>query len=172
MNSPTTIALFRLVHIVAGVFWVGGVLFLAGFLLPTLRAVGPPGGAVVAQLSQVRRMPLYLMGATILTILSGIGLYWRDSAGGAWSRSGPGFVFGLGGVLGILGAGIGMAVNSPAGKRLGALGAAAQARGGPPSPDELAEIQRLQARLAGSSRWVAVLLLLATAAMAVARYVP
>jgi hypothetical protein len=125
----------------------------------------------MAQLSQVRRMPLYLMGATILTILSGIGLYWRDSAGGAWTRSGPGFVFGLGGVLGIVGAGIGMAVNSPR-ESGGALGAAAQARGGPPSPDELAEMQRLQARLAGSSRWVAVLLLLATAAMAVARYVP
>jgi uncharacterized membrane protein len=44
MNSPTAIALFRLVHIVAGVFWVGGVVFLTGFLLPTLRVVGPAAG--------------------------------------------------------------------------------------------------------------------------------
>jgi uncharacterized RDD family membrane protein YckC len=46
-----------------------------------------------------------------------------------------------------------------------------QAAGRPPSPDEAAAIQRLQARLASAALVVAVLLLLATAAMALARYV-
>jgi uncharacterized membrane protein len=174
MNSPSVVLTIRLIHILAGVFWVGGVLFITGFLMPTMRVVGPAGGPVMAQLTQVRRMPLYLMGATILTILSGASLYWRDATGlqGGWTRSGSGMVFGLGGVLGLVAAGIGMGVNSPAGRRLGALGAAAQARGGPPSGEEQAEMQRLQSRLAVGSRWVSGLLLLATAAMAVARYIP
>jgi hypothetical protein len=64
-----------------------------------------------------------------------------------------------------------MGVAAPVGKRLGVLAAAVQAEGGP-TADEAAEMQRLQPRLASASTWVAILLLLATAAMAVARYVP
>jgi hypothetical protein len=65
---------------------------------------------------------------------------------------------------------IGMAVNSPAASRLAALGASIQAAGRPPSSDELAEMQRLQQRLARAGVLVALLLLLAAAAMALARY--
>jgi uncharacterized membrane protein len=173
MHDATTFAVLRLIHIVTGVFWVGTTVFLAGFLLPSMRAIGPAGGSVMEQLAQVRRLPLYMMAATVLAILSGAVLFWLDAsaAPGAWNRSGVGQTFGLGGVAALIAAILGMAVNSPTGRRLGALAAAARARGGPPSADELAEMQRLQLRLTKATRWVALLLLVATAAMAVARYV-
>ena len=167
-----TLHLLRLVHVVLGVFWVGAVTFIAFLLIPSLRAAGPAGGAVMEQLA-ARRMHLWLMGAGILTVLSGFGLYWHDSAGfssSTWLASGPARTFGFGAVMALIAVVLGMAVNSPAASRLGALGARIKAAGRPPSPDELAEIQRLQQRLARASVLQALLLLLAAAAMAVARY--
>jgi uncharacterized membrane protein len=170
----SALLVLRLLHIVLGVFWVGSVTMLTLFLLPSLGAAGPAGGAVMQQLTQVRRLPVWMMAAAILTVLSGLGLYWHDSAGfssSTWLASGSGRTFGLGGVLAIVAVVIGMAVNNPAGKKLGAMMAQVQAAGRPPSPEEAATIQRLQARLAKAAVTVTVLLLLATAAMALARYV-
>jgi uncharacterized membrane protein len=168
------IFVYRLIHILAGAFWVGAALFTAFFLLPSLRAVGPAAGPLMEQIGQVRRLPLYMMGTMILTILSGIALYWRDSGGfsSAWMHSGSGIVFGIGGLLGIVVAVLGMVVITPATRRLGTLAASMRAGGGPPSPDALAEMQTLQARTAALTRSASLLLVLATAAMAVARYVP
>jgi hypothetical protein len=85
-------------------------------------------------------------------------------------RSGPGVTFGLGAVLAIAATGFHSAVIAPAARELAAIVARTDAAGGPPSSD-LATVQRLQARLAWGARTWAVLLLLAAAAMSVARYV-
>jgi uncharacterized membrane protein len=174
MYSLATVQLLRVVHVLIGVLWVGAIVFMAVFLMPGVRAAGPAGGAVMQQLMQARRLPRWLMTAAILTILSGIGLYWVDSAGfrSAWLGSGPGRVFGLGGAFAIVAAILGMVVNSPTAHRRTALAARVQGSGRPPAPDEAAEMQRLQARLGWATSVVAGLLVLATLAMAVARYVP
>ena len=174
MPGLTTLYLLRLLHVVLGVFWAGAVLFIAVLLMPSVRAAGPAGGAIMRQLVEVRRMSLWLMGAALLTILSGIGLYWVDSAGfrSAWLGSGPGRVFGLGGVLALAGAVVGMGVSSPAGRRLARVAGVSQAERRAPTPEEAAEIARLQNRLQRATQVTAVLVLLATLAMAVARYVP
>ena len=67
---------------------------------------------------------------------------------------------------------LGMVVNAPTARRLGAIIARVQATGRPPVPEAAAAIQRLQARLGRAATVAAILLLLATLAMAVARYVP
>ena len=163
----------RLVHILAGVFWVGTAVFTAFFLAPSLRAVGPAGGQVMQQLAQVRKLPRYLMTAMALTILSGFAMYWRASGGftNGWVSSGPGMTFGIGGVLAILAASIGFSIGMPAAKQLGAIAGAVAKSGGPPSPDQAAEMQRLQGRMAKATALGSILLVFATAAMAVARYV-
>jgi hypothetical protein len=163
----------RLVHILGGVFWVGSAVFMAAFLAPTVRAIGPAGGQVMQQLAQVRKLPIYMMSAMALTLLSGITLYWRASGGftNTWPSSGAGITYGIGGVLALLGATIGVTVSMPSARRLGVIAATAAKSGGPPSSDQMAEIQRLQGRMTTASQYVAVLLMLATAAMAVARYV-
>ena len=164
----------RLIHIIAGVFWVGSVMFATYLLSPSLRALGPGAGPVMNQLARVRKMPLVMMTAGIATIGAGIWLLIIDSAGdpGTWMRSGTGQTFSIGGGLAIVAFIVGMAVNLPASKRLGAIGAAVAARGGPPTPEEASELQRLQARMGIASHIVALLLILTTAAMALARYVP
>lgn len=164
----------RLVHIISGVFWVGSVMFTALLLAPTLRALGPGAGPVMNQLVKVRKLPMVMMVASILTMGAGIWLLVVASAGqpGVWMRSGPGMTFGIGAVFAILAFVLGMAVNAPTSKRLAALGSAAAARGGPPSAEEQAEMQRLQGRLSMASQIVTGLLVLATGAMAIARYVP
>lgn len=164
----------RLVHIISGVFWVGAVMFATLLLAPTLQALGPGSGPVMNQLVKVRKMPMIMMLSSFLTIGAGVWLLMIDAAGqpGVWMSSGTGMTFGTGGVFAILALIVGMAVNAPASKRLAAIGTAAAARGGPPTAEEQAEIQRLQGRLSLAGKIVMVLLLLATAAMAIARYVP
>jgi hypothetical protein len=168
------IYVLRIAHIVAGVFWVGSALFGALLLAPALRAVGPGAGPVMNELVKVRKMPVFMMMSAFVTMVAGIWLLMIDSAGqpGVWMRSGTGMTFGIGGALAILAFLLGMAVNMPVSKRLAAIGAAAAARGGPPTPEEQAEVKRLQGRMSAASQFVTLLLLLATAAMAIARYVP
>jgi len=170
--SLGTLLVLRLFHIVLGVFSVGATVFITYFLIPSIRATGPAGGAVMQRLTS-RQMHLWLMGASMLTVLSGIGLYWHNSAGfssSAWLGSGPGRTFGFGAVVALVAIVIGMAVNGRTAKQLGDLAARIQAGGRPPSPDEAAAMQRLQDRLAKGAVLAAMLLLLATGAMAAARY--
>ena len=163
----------RLVHVLAGVFWVGSAIFMAAFIAPTVRAIGPAGGQVMQQLGQVRKVPLYMMSSMALTLLSGIDLYRRASGNfsNGWAGSGPGMTFGLGGIFAILAAIVGLTMGMPTARRLGALGASIAKSGGPPSAEQIAEMQRLQGRMTTAGALGAGLLVLATAAMAVARYV-
>ena len=174
MQGSGTLLLLRFIHVLGGAFWFGAVIFMTGFLMPSLQAAGPAAGAVMDQLTRVRRLPIFMMGAAIFTILSGFALYARESGGftGPWMRSGTGIIFGIGGAAGTLAAIVGMAVASPAGRRMGALGAQIKASGAPPTPEQVAELQALQGRIARGSAAVAVLIVIATTAMALARYVP
>jgi hypothetical protein len=166
--------LARVIHVGLGAFWVGAVVLLAFVVVPSIRAAGPAGGQVMEQLTRVRRLPQLLLASGVLTILSGIGLYWRDSGGfqNAWMRSGSGITFGLGGLFALIAAVHGSIVNGPTAKRLGVIAAEVRQGSGPPSPAHTEEMQRLQNRLAGAVRLAAVLISAAVLAMAVARYVP
>jgi uncharacterized membrane protein len=172
MNGSPTFVILRLLHIVTGALWVGAALLLSNFILPSVRALGPGGGPLMNQLAQVRKLPIYMMAMAMLAMLSGLLIYWMNgqSFGSSWLASTPGRVFGLGGALAIAAGILGMALTSPAGKRMGELGAAIQAGGKPPTPEQVAEMQRLQARIGTTSKAVAVLVVLATVCMATARY--
>jgi hypothetical protein len=167
------IYVLRLLHILSGAFWYGTAIFGARFLMPSLRDAGPAAGPVVAQLNR-RKMPMAMMGAGIVNIGSGIWLMFMASGGspGVWMRTGMGRTFAIGGALAILALIYGMIVSSPAAKRMGEVASAAAKRGGPPSPEEAAELARLQKRLGLSTIISATLMTLAVAAMAVARYLP
>lgn len=172
--SLTTILLLRVTHVVLGVFWVGSVVFVTFFLLPAMRAVGPAAGRVMEELTTVRKMPIFMMAIGVLTILSGGFLLWHDMrvSSGAFMKTSAGRTFSTGATFAILGMIIGGAINSPAGIKLGKIGAAVRASGGAPTAEQAAEMARLQSRLSSAGKVVAVLLILATIAMSVARYVP
>jgi hypothetical protein len=166
--------LLRVLHVVVGAFWVGMVLFVALFLMPTIKAIGPAAAPLMGYLTQVRRLPIVMLTSAWITLLSGAALAWHDAGplGFRWFSVGPGRIFGLGAVLAFVATLIGMVVNTPTARRIGAISGRAQSGGAPPSPEEQVELRQLQARLTGGTNLIAVLLVAALTAMAVARYVP
>ena len=165
--------LLRLIHILFGVFWAGTAIFNAIFLLPAVRALGPAGGPVMQEIAGKRKLPVYFFVAGLLTVLSGFGLYWHDSQGftNGFMRSAGGMTFGIGAVLALVAVLLGIFVVSPAAMRAGKLGAEIAAGKKPPTPEQAAEMQRLQAKLGTMAFVAAGLLTLTTIAMAVGRYV-
>ena len=170
MDERALTIILRLIHILGGIFWVGTMILLAGFLLPTVRALGPNGGRFMQQLMRQQRLQLYLGIAMLLTVLSGITLYARMAAAthGAWAGSTPGIAYGVGAVAAILAAAIGGAVGGSAGRKMLAVGQAIGPSG--PSAEQQAELARLQTRMTRGARLAATFLVVSASAMAVARY--
>jgi hypothetical protein len=171
MDDRLLMIVLRLLHIIGGTFWVGTMLVAAGFLYPAAQE-GPAGGRVLQQIMMRYRLSMWLSVAAAVTVLSGLWMYGRVAVatGGDWMRTRPGVTLGVGGLLAIAAAATAGAVSVPTGRRLGELGARVQQAGGAPAPTDVAEVQRLQARLLRSTRVIAALLVLTAAAMAVARY--
>ena len=163
----------RLIHILAGVFWAGTVFFFVSFLLPSMRDAGPAAGAISKQLIVVRKYPRAILTIAILTVLSGFALYGMDVSvsNGTFARSRSGMVFGLGGVAAVVTIVLGMIIMTPTANKLAALGAAIQASGQPPTPEQAAEQVRLQKRMAMGTQMGAVLLFICVVCMAIGRYV-
>jgi hypothetical protein len=164
--------ILRLIHILSGAFWIGAALFNVIFLIPTIRALGPTAGPVMQHLVQVRKMPIWFLGAGILSILSGLSLYYRASGGfsNGFMQSGPGMTFALGAVFAVCAILVGTLFTSPAAKRAGSI--AASLGGKPPTPEQAAQLQAAQKQIGVTSLLATLFVFLATCAMAVARYIP
>jgi uncharacterized membrane protein len=171
MNEPTITIVLRLIHILAGIFWVGAIFLIAGFLVPTVRASGPEGGRFMQHLMLRRRLSMFLLIAMLLTVISGFTMYARlaGATNGAWAGTPPGIGYGLGGLAAILGAIVGSAISGPAARSMARIGQQASQSGGL-SSEQQAEMQRLQRKSALGSRITAALLAIAAGAMAIARY--
>jgi uncharacterized membrane protein len=169
--DPLVIVL-RLIHVVSGAIWVGMVTFVTYYLQPAVQEAGPEGGKVMGAIER-RGVMTVMPILAVATLISGLWLYLRAAGGqhAAFARSGPGMAFGLGGLAAIAAWLTGMIVLRPAMMKAMAL---AQSLGPSATPEERqrigAESQRLRARATTASKAVTHLLLLAIAAMAVARY--
>jgi uncharacterized membrane protein len=165
------IAAFRAFHVLAGALWVGGAFINVMFVVPAVQGAGPAGGAVMRQLVQVRRMPQIINAIMGINVLSGLALYAWASSGfqPSWITSPSGATFTLGAALALASVVYSLVFVKPALDRIGKLGAAIGA--GPPTPAQGSEMAALQARLRRIGMVGIWLLLLATVAMAVARYV-
>jgi hypothetical protein len=170
MDERTVTIILRLIHILGGIFWVGTMVLLAAFLLPSVRTAGREGGRFMQTLMQQQRLQFYLGLAMLLTVLSGITMYARLAAAthGAWAGSRPGIAYGVGAVAAILAAAVGGAIGSSAGRKMLAVGQAIGSAA--PSAEQQAELTRLQNRMALGARLAAGLLVIAASAMAVGRY--
>ena len=116
MDGTTTTILLRLIHILAGIFWVGAVFVMAGFLVPTVRETGREGGRFMQHLAQRRRLPVVLSIAMLLTMLSGFAMYARLAASthGQWASTRPGIGYGVGALAAILAAITGATISGSA----------------------------------------------------------
>src|SRR5438045_864820 len=90
----------RIIHIGGGVFWVGGMVVMAMFVLPSLAAAGPAAGAVMAGFNQ-RKFPVIMPIVALLVILSGLRLLMIDSGnfGAGYFQTSVGRTFATAGAL-------------------------------------------------------------------------
>jgi hypothetical protein len=168
----TYMVVLRIVHILAGVFWVGAAFTTILFLQPTAREVGPAAGPFMAHLAGKKRLIDAVLGAAALTILAGLLMYWRVSGGldPNWIGSAQGIGLTVGAACAIGAFALGLSVVRPTIMETLAIGRDVAASGGQPSPDQGSRLQALQKR-SKEIGWVIVpLLVLAVIGMASARY--
>jgi len=167
-----TVVVLRLIHIFCGVYWAGTILFFATLLEPTIREAGPAGGQIMQGL--IRRNYLNILPiVAILTVLSGIDLMRRVSAGfdGAWFSTSLGMTLSIGALAAIVGMGIGIGIMRPAALRVMQIAKEAAANPeGRPNDTQQAEMARLRRRSQVALRGVAGVLALAVVCMGIARY--
>ncbi len=158
----------RVVHIGAGIFWVGGTLMMTFFIAPTVGAMGEAGPKFVAHLVRNLKFTTRMSVAAGLTALAGVWLYWIDSNGfqSAWMASGAGTGFGVGSAFGVIGFIFGILIGRTT-NALVNLGGQIQ---GKPSPEQAMQLQMLQRRQALFSRVTAASLILSVVFMSVARF--
>lgn len=167
------ILVLRVIHVVGGMFWVGGMFFNSFFLMPAMVQAGPAAGPVMGGL-QRRKLFVVLPIVALLTILAGLRLLWITSGGFSpdYFATPRGATFAASGGAAIVAFILGVSVSRPAASRMGTLRQAmastqdAQARAGME-----AEMAGLQRRMQRMNSLLNLLLLFAAVGMAVGRYV-
>ena len=172
--TSVVMIILRLLHIVAGALWVGSAFLFVGFIGPSAAEVGPSAGPLLSVAVKKRKAAKVITWLGVTTVLAGWLMWIRnaDQYGGIGDWVGTSF--GLGITLGALFAtgaffmgyfGVGRNVE-----RLVDLGDTIAASGGPPSPEQQARIDHLGGELERHGKLDLVLLILAVACMATARY--
>ena len=167
----TLVIILRMLHIFSGVFWVGAALMLTFFISPTVSATKEAGQGFMRHFMGNTKFNLMMWTAALTTVIAGFSLYWIDSKGftSDWMHSGPGIGFGLAAGFAVLGliVGVFQGKNSNA---MAKLGGQIQSQGKPPSPEQVAQLQKLGKALSIGGMLNATFLILATVGMAIARY--
>jgi len=166
------LVIIRLVHIVSSVCWAGGAAIFFLFIGPTAKALAPGGMQFVQHMVVKRRLSIFMVISSTLTVLSGALLIWQV-AGGRWLsyvETGPGLVFTIGSAFGILVYFIGMFGVNPRAKRIAKLSGEIQAAGGPPSSEQVAELHKLDKEMSTIDLVDFALVAVSLVLMASARY--
>ena len=159
--------LLRIIHIVGGVFWVGGTLVMTFFIGPTIGAIGEPGQRFVNHLMNNLKFSNRMAIASGATVLAGFILYALDArAGEAWQRSNFAIGLGIGAAFALIGFVAGIMIGRTI-KTMVQLGGQIQ---GKPSPEQMTRLQQLQKRQSTYSMVATATLVIATIFMAIARY--
>lgn len=166
------ILLLRLIHIGAGVFWVGSVLTFHLFIQPAVVASGPAATGFTYQLLHHRRFSVAILTSGLVAVIAGITLLVITSNGldpeilfGA-SRLG----FTVGGAVAILSLGVGALYLFPRTRIVEATIGGLLAEGRPPTPAEQ-ELLAHTGREARAAGWVVSIgLIVAVICMATASY--
>ncbi len=160
----------RVLHIVSGVFWTGGVFFFTLILEPRLRALGPTVQRPAMQSIAPVMGPAFAT-AGVITMVTGVAIVFVLRSGDLSdifdTRWGWAILVGFVSTLSAAVIGFGFALRTL--RRM--QGVAAGIEGRPPNADEMQLLQSLSARLIILTRTVLVLLLITLLAMASARFV-
>jgi hypothetical protein len=166
------IIVLRIIHIFAGVFWVGAAATFVFFITPAAAATLPESQRFIAYLTQNLGFLNRIRDVAGLNVLAGLLLYWNDSGGLqiAWISKPTGIAFTIAALAALVALIALQTVSIPALKRLGSIAGAIRAGGKPPTPEQAAMLQSAQRTLTLAARGVLALLGVALLGMATARY--
>jgi hypothetical protein len=163
----------RLFHIVAGALWFGSAFLFTGFVGPAAAETAPASGVVMSAVVKKRRVAEVIKWLAITTVIAGWAMWFKfagDAGFTEWATSTYGLVLGIGGVLATVAAYTGITGIGNNVEKLVSIGDEVAASGGPPTPEQGAEMARLGAEIKKHGQIDIVLLFLAVAAMATAQY--
>ncbi|HJS29723.1 MAG TPA: hypothetical protein VJ768_08885 [Anaerolineales bacterium] len=164
-------SLLRLVHIFSGVAWVGIAFVNIVYLQPAIRATAPEGQKVMQYLVTRTRFTLTSYVAATLTVLSGLIMFGLLSQFRPEYFSTPyGTFLTIGALAGIAGWVLVIFVIRGTLKRMQAVGRQIQTQGGPPTAEQGAEMNALNARLSRYGQIGLILIAIALFGMSVAQY--
>lgn len=167
------IIILRLIHIFGGVAWVGASFLMLGSIKPAVDALGQEGGKFMQSLLGPGKFSQYMGLMGTATAVSGLLLYIRASNNFStgWIASGQGIVLTIGALAGLAAWLDGIFGMRPIQERLKTLGAEIQSSDGPPSPDQLRELQSLQEKQSKHGAVSTIMMMLALIGMSAAEYV-
>ena len=168
----TYLIILRLVHVIASVCWAGGGFIFFLFIEPTAKALAPSGMQFVEYMVTKRHFSVFMVITSTLTLLSGALLLWQYASDRwlGYMSTGPGLGFTIGSVVGMIVYFIGMLGVNPRAVKLAKIGQEIQAAGGPPTPEQGAEMHKLDRQLSTLSLVDFVLVALSLVLMGTARY--
>jgi uncharacterized membrane protein len=163
---------FRIIHIFAGIFWVGATLMMVFIVGPTAARTGPQAGPFMLNLFGHSVFRAALIASAALNVIAGLALYDKvsDHFNGDYMGSTQGIVLGIGVLAGILAFGHGFTTVAKYTGRLREIARNVLGSDGPPSQEQAAEMMGLQAKVKINSQIVLVMLVVAVVCMSAARY--
>lgn len=164
--------ILRFLHIASGIFWAGSAMFFFFFLEPATRALGPQAGPVMHFLVSRKQVAKIITAAATVNVVAGALVYWRVSNGfdPAWTGSAMGIGLTIGALAAIAAWAMGLTAIAPTVEKLDALGSRMAAAGGPPTPEQQAEMARLSDKLHRLGKVDISLIAVAVTFMAISRY--
>jgi hypothetical protein len=165
---------FRVLHIVGGVLWVGSTFLFSAFVGRAAAAIGPAAGPMLHQLVVEQKVTKAITGISIVTVAAGGFVYWHDLqiAGSLadFIETDFGLALTIGAVLGITAMFWGIFQVGEKVEQMVAFAGSALTAQGPPPPEVVAEMDRRGAQLRRNGAIDLLLQLGAVIAMSTARY--
>jgi uncharacterized membrane protein len=163
--------ILRIVHLFSGVFWVGSTFLLVGYIAPTVAAAGDAGRTFMSHFALKTGFSPAMAITGTLTTLSGLLMYWELFGFRTTTfNSGYGLAISIGALAGILALIFGFVFQFNSITKMKAINREVEASGGPPSPDQMAELGRHGERVALGSRIGIILMTIALLGMSTAQY--
>ncbi|MFL5392669.1 MAG: hypothetical protein ACJ79G_07525 [Myxococcales bacterium] len=164
--------IFRVIHIISAMLWLGSSFALSFFVEPSVDDLGSEGQRFWDHLVSRRKLPIAVTAVATLTVIGGAALYLKDSGGltGDWLDTPTGGIISTGAIFGLVAYVSGIAFIVPVVRRLDRIAAAVASAGGTATSEQEAERARLTKRFRRLGRIDFALLVAAAISMETAGY--
>ncbi len=164
----TVMIVLRIIHIFCGVFWIGFAITNFFYLQPAIKATGADGQSVIRYLGSKTKMMSTVYWAATLTLISGLGMFHPIVA---LMNTGYGMAISIGAMAGTIAWVLVIFVVRNIINQTQKLGMTIGSQEGPPSQDQLTQVETLGLRLNLFGKVVIGFMVISLLGMSVAQYV-